>query len=64
MDVKSIVLISVGILTIGAMIWMILKDVPSSNDKMPNNMDIQDDQSESVYETIEEKGGEESIFDS
>jgi hypothetical protein len=63
MDVKSIVLISVGILTIGAMIWMILKDTPKENEKQ-SGIDIRDDQSESVYETVEEKGGDESIFDS
>lgn len=64
MDTKTIILLSVGILTIATMIYCIMRSAepkPKSSD-----MVITDDQSESNYETIEEQmdDGDESVYES
>jgi len=68
MDVKTIILLSVGFLTIAAMIWIILRDSYNVPEKLSrkDDIEIETDASESVYETVDENrgGGEESIYDS
>jgi hypothetical protein len=68
MDVKTIILLSVGFLTIAAMIWIILRDSYNVPEKRKDDIEIETDHSESVYETVDENrgggGGEESIYDS
>lgn len=70
MDVKTIILLSVGFLTIAAMIWIILRDSYNNVPEKRNGKDdieIETDHSESVYETVDENrggGGEESIYES
>lgn len=64
------ILLAIGFLTIGTMIWCILRDSynkpqPKANVAAPSNRNdmIIEDQSESNYETVD-GGGDESVYDS
>jgi len=72
MDIKTIILLSIGIIVIFAMCFIIWRDSkPSSTNKSTQQSSksdiVIDDQSESNYETIEDTAGdgeEESVYDS
>ncbi len=76
MDVKTIILVSIGVIVVAAMIFIILKDsyfkTGQANNTSGSTHDemIIDDQSESNYETIDGNsgmggdGGDESIYES
>lgn len=59
-DIKTMILITAGLLTIATMIYCIIREVSPSPKK--SNLEIIDDQlSESNYDTMD---GEESVFES
>ena len=71
MDIKTIILITVGLITIGAMIYCIMRDNGNNTEQQKNtstqSLEIVDDQSESNYDTVDEthkNTGEESVYDS
>uniref|UniRef100_A0A6C0JUI8 Uncharacterized protein n=1 Tax=viral metagenome TaxID=1070528 RepID=A0A6C0JUI8_9ZZZZ len=77
LDVKTIILVTVGLISIGVMIYCILRDnKPAKNPNITQpppdqQMTILDDQSESNYDTVDgaagksaATGGDESIYDS
>lgn len=68
MDTQTIVLISIGVLTIIGMVYFILRKEPVEQDSIQDNHKEQHEETfdeESNYTTINEsKDGEESIFDS
>lgn len=69
MDTKTLILLSIGFLTIATMIWCIIRETwnkPTLQSSQDNDIII-DDQSESAYETIAGEPtmdtGEESIYE-
>lgn len=72
MDIKTIILVTAGLITIGAMIYCIMRDTHVTNNTSTNNeqeIQIVDDQSESNYDTVDDgnkkaTGGDESVYDS
>lgn len=64
MDIKTIILLTAGILTIGTMIYCIMRtSEPKATPKNTDMVIVSDDQSESNYETIEDQG-DESVYES
>ena len=70
MDMQTIILLSVGVLTIGAMIYFIIKSKNDSGNssKVQENVDVQQREEiideDSNYTTVDGDGEDESIFDS
>lgn len=60
LDIKTIILISVGILTIATMIYCIVRESAPPKQQTKSDIEIVDDHSESNYDTMDE----ESVYES